>query len=80
MSPRTRTLRRRSLATVAAGALLAPIALGMTPAVAATTAVIADFEGGSNYDRSGNIVVATPKVLGSMLKTIRPHLNDGLRS
>ena len=43
-------------------------------------AVIADFEGGNNYDRSGNIVVATPKVLGAILKTIRPHLNDGLRS
>lgn len=46
MSPRTRTLRRRSLATVAAGAMLAPIALGMTPAVAATTAVLADFDSG----------------------------------
>jgi myo-inositol-1(or 4)-monophosphatase len=43
-------------------------------------AVIADFEGGENYDKSGNIVVATPKVLGAILKTIRPHLNDGLRS
>lgn len=42
-------------------------------------AVVSDFEGGNNYDRSGNIVVATPKVLGAILKTIRPHLNDGLR-
>jgi myo-inositol-1(or 4)-monophosphatase len=43
-------------------------------------AVIADFEGGDKYDQSGNIVVATPKILGAMLKIIRPHLNDGLRS
>lgn len=43
-------------------------------------AVISDFEGGDNHDKSGNIVVATPKVLGAILKTIRPHLNDGLRS
>lgn len=43
-------------------------------------AVISDFEGGDNFDKSGNIVVATPKVLGAILKTIRPHLNEGLRS
>jgi len=43
-------------------------------------AVISDFEGGDNYDKSGNIVVAPPKVLGAILKTIRPHLNDDLRS
>ncbi|MUH72408.1 inositol-1-monophosphatase [Psychrosphaera haliotis] len=43
-------------------------------------AVVADFEGGNNYDKSGNIVVATPKVLGAILKAIRPHLNDGLRT
>lgn len=43
-------------------------------------AVIADFEGGDKFDQSGNIVVATPKILGAMLKIIRPHLNDGLRS
>lgn len=43
-------------------------------------AVVSDFEGGNNFDKSGNIVVATPKVLGAILKTIRPHLNDGLRS
>ncbi|NVK25154.1 MAG: inositol-1-monophosphatase [Gammaproteobacteria bacterium] len=41
-------------------------------------AVVADFEGGDNYDKSGNIVVATPKVLGAILKSIRPHL-DGIR-
>jgi myo-inositol-1(or 4)-monophosphatase len=43
-------------------------------------AVVADFEGGNNFDKSGNIVIATPKVLGAILKTIRPHLNDGMRS
>lgn len=43
-------------------------------------AVVADFEGGDKYDKSGNIVVATPKVLGAILKAIRPHLNDGLKS
>jgi myo-inositol-1(or 4)-monophosphatase len=42
-------------------------------------AVVADFTGAENYDRSGNIVVATPKVLGSILKAIRPHLNEGLK-
>lgn len=41
-------------------------------------AVVADFEGGDNFDSSGNIVVATPKVLGAILKTIRPHL-DGVK-
>ena len=41
-------------------------------------AVVSDFEGGNNHDKSGNIVVATPKVLGAILKSIRPHLNDGL--
>lgn len=41
-------------------------------------AVVSDFEGGDNFDNSGNIVVATPKVLGAILKTIRPHI-DGIR-
>jgi beta-glucanase (GH16 family) len=66
MSSRTRTLRRRSLATIAAGALLAPIALGMTPAVAATTAVIADWDtivptGGFQYGAAGSGVVQIPE-------------------
>lgn len=43
-------------------------------------AVISDFEGGNNFDKTGNIVVATPKVLGAIVKTMRPHLNDGLKS
>ncbi|MFN3707336.1 carbohydrate binding domain-containing protein [Microcella sp.] len=66
MSHRTRTFRRRTLATVAAGALLAPIALGMTPAVAATTAVIADYDtvvpsGGFEFGDAGSGIVEIPE-------------------
>lgn len=46
MSPRTQTLRRRTIATTAAVALLVPIALATTPANAATTAVLGDYEEG----------------------------------
>lgn len=40
--------------------------------------LISDFAGGNNYLRSGNIVAASPKVLGAMLKGMRPHLTEAL--
>ncbi|QTH64985.1 inositol-1-monophosphatase [Psychrosphaera ytuae] len=76
------------LAYVAAGRVEGFFELGLRPWDTAAGqliakeagAVIADFEGGNDFDKTGNIVVATPKVLGAILKSIRPHLNDGLRS
>lgn len=47
MSPQTPTLRRRAIATTAAVALLVPIALATTPAAAATTAVLGNFDSGA---------------------------------
>lgn len=47
MSPQTPTLRRRAIATTAAVALLVPIALATTPAAAATTAVLGNFDDGA---------------------------------
>lgn len=47
MSPRTRARSRRSLAVIAAAALLAPFALSTTAASAATVSVLDDFEGGA---------------------------------
>ena len=40
--------------------------------------LISDFAGGNNYLRSGNIVAGSPKVLGAMLKGMRPHLTESL--
>ncbi|WP_419570388.1 inositol-1-monophosphatase [Rheinheimera sp.] len=40
--------------------------------------LVSDFAGGNNYLRSGNTVAASPKLLGNMLKTMRPHLSDSL--
>ena len=76
------------LAYVAAGRLEGFWELGLQPWDTAAGqliakeagAVVADFEGGNNYDKSGNIVVATPKVLAAILKTIRPHLTDTIKS
>lgn len=53
---------------IAAGDLLVREAGGLT----------SDFAGGNNYLRSGNIVAANPKLLGALLKGMRPHLTDSL--
>lgn len=41
-------------------------------------AIVTDFVGGHNYERSGNLVCANPKVLKTMLATIREHLPESL--
>ncbi|MGY2437172.1 inositol monophosphatase family protein, partial [Escherichia coli] len=39
-------------------------------------AIVTDFVGGHNYENSGNIVVANPRVLKEMLGKIRENLPD----
>ena len=41
-------------------------------------AIVTDFVGGHNYENSGNIVVANPRVLKEMLGKIRENLPDSL--
>jgi myo-inositol-1(or 4)-monophosphatase len=41
-------------------------------------AMVTDFRGGNDQDKTGNIVVAGPKVLAQILKTVRPHLITGI--
>ncbi len=41
-------------------------------------AIVTDFVGGHNFERSGNLVCANPKVLKVMLSTIREHLPESL--
>ncbi|RKF15540.1 inositol-1-monophosphatase [Alginatibacterium sediminis] len=41
-------------------------------------AIISDFNGGLNYERSGNLICANPKVLKAMLSNIRPHLTESI--
>ncbi|MCP5142041.1 MAG: inositol monophosphatase [Gammaproteobacteria bacterium] len=53
----------------AGGALLVREAGGM----------VGDFTGGEGYWRSGNIVAGAPKLFADLIKTIRPHLTEGLR-
>ena len=41
-------------------------------------AIVTDFVGGHNYENSGNIVVANPRVLKEMLGKIREELPESL--
>ena len=41
-------------------------------------AIVTDFVGGHNYENSGNMVVANPRVLKEMLGKIRENLPDSL--
>ena len=41
-------------------------------------AIVTDFVGGHNYENSGNIVVANPRVLKEMLGKIRENLPESL--
>lgn len=41
-------------------------------------AIVTDFVGGHNFERSGNLVCANPKVLKIMLSTMREHLPESL--
>ena len=43
-------------------------------------AIVTDFVGGHGFERSGNLVCANPKVLKSMLATMREHLPESLVS
>ncbi|MDP5214264.1 inositol-1-monophosphatase [Pseudoalteromonas tunicata] len=52
----------------AAGLLLIKEAGGM----------VVDFAGGNNYEVSGNIICAAPKLSQSMVKEMRPHLTEAL--
>ncbi len=42
-------------------------------------ALVADFIGGSNYGKSGNLVAANPRLFKQLLQTIRPALSEELR-
>ncbi|HLB43241.1 MAG TPA: inositol monophosphatase family protein [Gammaproteobacteria bacterium] len=53
---------------IAAGILLVKEAGGM----------VADLEGGEDYLKTGNIVVANPTILKQMLKMIKPQLNPDI--
>ncbi len=55
---------------IAAGILLVREAGGL----------VGDLGGGHNHLESGNIVAAAPKLFPSMLREIRPHLSDALKS
>ena len=54
---------------IAAGVLLVQEAGG----------IVTDFEGGSKFLETGNVLTANPKLHGLMLETIRPHVTDALR-
>ncbi|WP_116472621.1 inositol-1-monophosphatase [Zobellella maritima] len=74
------------LAYVAAGRVDGYWELGLKPWDTAAGSLIAreagalvtDFVGGHNYERSGNVVCANPKVLKVMLATLREHLPESL--
>ena len=55
---------------MAAGALLIREAGGL----------IGDFSGTDNYLETGNIVAASPKLFGDMIRRIQPHLTDALKA
>lgn len=40
--------------------------------------MVSDFVGGMNYDSSGNVIAGNPKVVQSLVKAVRPHLNDAM--
>ena len=54
---------------MAAGALLITEAGGM----------VGDFGGGQDYLETGNIVGGNPRVYKALLKTLQPHLAEGLK-
>ena len=54
---------------IAAGVLLVQEAGG----------IVTDFEGGSKYLETGNVLTANPKLHALMLETIQPHVTDALR-
>ncbi|WP_445400116.1 inositol-1-monophosphatase [Zobellella sp. An-6] len=74
------------LAYVAAGRVDGYWELGLKPWDSAAGSLIAreagaivtDFVGGHNHERSGNLVCANPKVLKAMLASIREHLPESL--
>jgi len=61
------------LAYVAAGRVDGFWEIGLKPC-----AIVTDFVGGHNYENSGNIVVANPRVLKEMLGKIREELPESL--
>jgi len=76
------------LAYVAAGRLDGFWEIGLNPwdmaagvlLVHEAGGLVGDFSGGHDYMKTGNIVAATPKLFPAMLREIRPHLTDALRS
>ncbi len=58
-----------SIWDMAAGVLLIQEAGGLS----------SDFTGGHEHLESGNIVAGNPKLFAEILKTIRPHVTEGLR-
>ena len=76
------------LAYVAAGRLDGFWEIGLNPwdmaagvlLVHEAGGLVGDFSGGHDYMKTGNIVAATPKLFPAMLREIRPHLTDSLRS
>ncbi|MFT5163724.1 MAG: myo-inositol-1(or 4)-monophosphatase [Alteromonadaceae bacterium] len=74
------------LAYVAAGRVDGFWEIGLKPwdtaagqlLVKETGGICTDFVGGTNQDRSGNIIAGNPKMVKAMVKAIRPHLNESL--
>ncbi len=74
------------LAYVAAGRVDGLFAINLSPwstiggqlLIKEAGGLIMDFAGGNNYDKSGNLVCAFPKLCQGIVKEIRPHLTDSL--
>jgi len=92
ISPRVADIRRAGsaaldLAYVAAGRLDGFWEIGLSPWDMAAGALlvseaggfVTDFDGGSKWLETGNIVVGTPKVCPALVAAIQPHLIDGIK-
>ncbi len=74
------------LAYVAAGRVDGFFEIGLKPwdiaagelIVIEAGGIVTDFVGGHNYQKTGNIVASSPKILKEILKDIRPHLGEAL--
>ncbi len=72
------------LAYVAAGRVDGFFEIGLKPwdtaagelLVIEAGGLVTDFVGGHNHSKSGNIVAASPRLLKTILKDIRPHLGE----